>query len=331
MYLWNSKNSRGTANTYFEAFKRFLKYASSSATGKSVDTFEEAVSSFNLSLKDLQFEDFESYKGHLKQGGKSTSFIATEISALVCFLKFLKKRHHQPGIEILIENVRDLRPRITQKVPEAIEKFQVDTMIEAADNITEETLVSLLFFTGARIGEILNLRKEDIIYGEEQAYIKVLGKGDKERIIPLAEEAKRALEKYLGYLREKDELRRKYEGVDKKAGRSLFDMSYDTAWRMIKRVGERAKEEAGINKMHPHVLRHSFGCELLKRGANLRTIADLMGHVESQHHQEVYEGGGLLEGRCGESPEPGERVEGSIPFKSFTSKLVYIKQTAVFC
>ena len=115
--------------------------------------------------------------------------------------------------------MRDLRPRITQKVPEAIEKFQGDTMIESAQNITEETLVSLLFYTGARIGKILNLPKEDIIYGEDQAYIKVLGKGDKERIIPLAEEAKSALEKYLGYLREKEELRKKYEGIDKKVGR----------------------------------------------------------------------------------------------------------------
>ena len=147
VHLWNSKNSRGTATTYFEAFKRFLKYASSQAAGgKSFDTFKEAVSGFNLSLKDLQFEDFESYKGHLKQGGKSTSFIATEISALVCFLKFLKKRHHQKGIEILIENVRDLRPRITQKVPEAIEKFQVDTMIEVDPEHNRRRRSSLCFF-----------------------------------------------------------------------------------------------------------------------------------------------------------------------------------------
>jgi integrase/recombinase XerD len=281
-WLRSSMNSSGTAETYFEAFKRFVRFMANYMTGKEPETFDDALHSLTLPIRSIRIEDFESYKGYLKGRAKSTSFIATEISALVCFLKFLKKRYYQPGIEVLIENARELRPKVTQKVPDSLEKFQIDIFLEACENITERVLVGLLFYTGARIKEILSLSEDDIIYREDQTEIKVLGKGDKERIIPLTKEAQVILEEYLVYLKEKDQFKKKYEGSDKSMRyRKLFTMSYDSAWRIIRSLGDRAKKDAGLQKsIHPHVLRHSFGCELLKRGASIRTIAELMGHAD---------------------------------------------------
>lgn len=245
--------SKGTADSYSGTLQRFVAVVG------------------DKSFKELEFNDFLRYKSAMVRRKNSTSFIATDISALISYMQYLRKAHAYKGVDIL--DIKDLRPRITQAIPEAIEKWQQDELIEKAKEFSVEygMLTELLLFSGTRISETLGISRKQVTQGRigingiesDTLVIKVVGKGSKERMIPLVPSVAKSLDQYISYLDQKHP----------KGWQMLFDLAYKSVWRNLKAIGK----EAGVD-VHPHMLRHSFGTNLIDAGVDIRVIAELMGH-----------------------------------------------------
>ena len=248
---------------------------------KTTSKYEQIMRRFidisgDRAVHELKVEDFGKFKYHMVIGKKKSSTIATTMSVFCKYAAFLRDHHSVKDLDI--EEIRMMRPTVHQTSPEALERWEIEKLFEAASDIEDCALVHLLFYTGVRIDELLSLREANIREHEAQGeggasvttkWIEVIGKGAKPRKIPLSASAELTLVRYLRYM------------GDKHAGgfERLFPSSYSTYWRRLKKLGEKA----GV-KVSPHVLRHSFGCELLDRGEDLRRIADLMGHSDMLYH-----------------------------------------------
>lgn len=176
-------------------------------------------------------------------------------------------------------------PAVGRDIPEVLSLEEIDRMIAAIDRSKREAerdnaIIEVLYGCGLRVSELTGLKFSDIYWDEE--FIKVVGKGDKQRLAPISPIALRRLREYLPFR----------SSVDIKRGEEdyLFvtkrgkHMSRITVFHIIKELAEKA----GINKViSPHTFRHSFATHLLERGANLRAIQCMLGH-ESISTTEIY-------------------------------------------
>lgn len=261
-YLVGSK-AKGTVDLYLRVIHRFIKVIG------------------DKPLKEIDMFDIHAYKASTFKRGKegiSSSTLATELSALCFYLDFLNV-----AFKLNIVNMKDayrIRPKVVQTIPEAIEYRDVVSMLKEADDREDRLIILILFYTGVRINELLQLKtdcvKETDIYIDDEVkrikIIKVIGKGGKEREIPLLDEVANELEEYIKYVKEQDYFKKKYKKEEVYEVK-LFKKSYKTIWRRIKAVGDKIDIY-----VHPHMLRHSFATQLRKRGEQLDTIKDLLGH-----------------------------------------------------
>jgi integrase/recombinase XerD len=168
-------------------------------------------------------------------------------------------------------------PKRERRLPKFLSTDEVETLIESANDAPkysrrDRAILELLYGCGLRVSELLALRKEDLFMKED--FIRVKGKGSKERIIPLGSEAKKALIKYLS--EERPLLDRKNSSFLflAKSGNKLSRMGL---WKRFRQYILKS----GIRKeFSPHTLRHSFATHLLERGASLRTVQLLLGHSD---------------------------------------------------
>jgi len=260
-YLIESYKGSRTIQLYRSSLRRFVSFIG------------------NKEVEAISFEDFEAYRRHLLERGRKKSYIYTEFSALLNYLEFLKRKLSVEAVDIL--DIKDLRPRkLDRNLPNPLEAWEVDILKEEAVDIEDKMMITLLFHTGLRISELLSLTKENIRKTQVQqdgrtirkTYLKIKGKGGKEREIPLSLKISEMLDKYLYYLSIKNP-----KGVEK-----LFQRGYKAAWARLKELGKKAD----IN-VHPHQLRHSFATELLSNEVDIRTVAELMGH-ESLNTTMIY-------------------------------------------
>jgi len=184
----------------------------------------------------------------------------------------LKKEHIKKNPMDSIDS-----PKIGKYLPEVLTIEEVERLLEFTphDNFTfrNRTILELLYSTGLRISELINLKLENIDL--ESSYIKVMGKGSKERIVPLNDFATEYLAKYVHEIRP--------QMIKKNDSDFLFlnnhgkGLTRQAVFKMIKKRGE----EALINKeISPHTLRHSFATHLLQNGADIRFIQELLGHSD---------------------------------------------------
>ncbi|MEJ2307525.1 MAG: tyrosine-type recombinase/integrase [candidate division WOR-3 bacterium] len=164
-----------------------------------------------------------------------------------------------------------------KRLPEFLSADEVTKLIESVNgdfkySIRDKAILELLYGCGLRVSELLNLKKEDLFLKED--FIRVKGKGSKERIIPLGDKAKKALIKYINEER---------PILDKKNSTYLFltrrgnKLSRMGMWKRFRNY----LAKSGIRKKcTPHTLRHSFATHLLERGATLRTVQLLLGHSD---------------------------------------------------
>ncbi|MBN2681402.1 MAG: tyrosine-type recombinase/integrase [Bacteroidales bacterium] len=206
----------------------------------------------------------------LKQGNTPRS-VNRKISTLKTFYKFLLRE------EILAKNPmeRVLSPKTGKKLPEFIEESTINTLLDSHDfgetyiGVRDRTVIELFYATGIRLAELNNLSIVDVdLYNN---YIKVLGKRNKERIIPFHIELRNTLKKYL-------ELRNREFGTEEKRlfltekGKPVYD-------KLIYRIVHKyLKHVTTLDKKSPHVLRHTFATHMLNKGADLNAIKELLGH-----------------------------------------------------
>ncbi len=184
-------------------------------------------------------------------------------------------------IEKDIAGLLDL-PRATRQLPDTLDVAQVEALLDAPDGdqsegIRDRALLELLYACGLRISEALGLDLEDISLVEGS--VRVIGKGDRERRLPVGDVAIAALERYLdevrpGYLAKLERpLKRGGPLFVSRRGHRLARMS---AWRVIRRAALRGGIRGHVT---PHTLRHSFATHMLEGGADLRVVQELLGHA----------------------------------------------------
>ena len=171
-------------------------------------------------------------------------------------------------------------PRQSQRLPDTLDQQEVESLLEATEGeglmaLRDRALLELLYAAGLRVSEAVGLDREDRYVG---GFVRVIGKGDKERLVPVGDVAQAAIEAYLGA---RDQGRDALDPAQLAAeplftsvrGRRLDRM---TAWRILRGAATRA----GLSgRVTPHTLRHSFATHLLEGGADLRVVQELLGHA----------------------------------------------------
>lgn len=210
-----------------------------------------------------------------KNDNISANSICRSLSAIRMFHRFLvRERFSKEDPTNLVDT-----PKIWKKVPDVLSSAEVVAIISAAKGkglqpLRDRAILELFYATGMRVSELVNLNVGSV--NLEVGYVRCVGKGSKERIIPVGRNAREAIVKYCEKIRPKL-VRDKFEThlFLSRLGKKL---SRQSIWKLIKRYALKA----GINpdKIMPHVLRHTFATHLLEHGADLRSVQEMLGHSD---------------------------------------------------
>jgi integrase/recombinase XerD len=219
-------------------------------------------------------EDLERWIADQRAAGLAATTIARRVAAVRSFFRhllLLGARADNPAADLAL-------PRRTRRVPRTLSVAEVERLIAAAAGTTpralrDAALVELLYGAGLRVGEAVALERAGIDL--EHRLVRVTGKGEKERIVPVGRQAAEALRRYLARGRPHLERRHRPELFLNAQGGPL---SRAGAFLILRRLAARAGLEP--ERVHPHLLRHSFATHLLEGGADLRSVQELLGHAD---------------------------------------------------
>ena len=212
-----------------------------------------------------------------KERGLQTSSVARHLSTIRMLFRFLQASHrieHDPAR--LLET-----PTRWKKLPDVLSPQKMKKLIEAANADAgrlwqrDRALVELMYAGGMRASEVAGIAPED--FKEQLAVVLITGKGNKERLVPIGEPAKLAVQDYIESLR--PALMRFEDGRDQgklllsNTGRPLERVAI---WQIVRRLAKKAE----LGDVHPHTLRHSFATHMLAGGADLRVVQELLGHSD---------------------------------------------------
>jgi len=237
------------------------------------------------SIKYIDHSIMRKYIVYLKKCDYSVRSICRKISTVRSFFKFLS-REDMVDIDPTINLIT---PKIVKKLPSFLYLEEINKLIETPPGhtilgIRDKAILELLYGTGMRVGELVNLSIHDIDLYEKT--VRVFGKGSKERILPLGNPSIRAVQEYLT----SRDIFRKNISLDKNDQNALLLNRFGgrLSARSIRRLIIKYMKIAGFNKkISPHVLRHSFATHLLGGGADLRSVQELLGH-ESLSTTQIY-------------------------------------------
>jgi integrase/recombinase XerD len=219
-------------------------------------------------------EELETYLAELRAAGLSSATIARRVAALRSFFRhqmLLGARTDNPAAEL------DL-PRRQSRLPRTLSPAEAERLIEAAAGTTprahrDRALVELLYGAGLRVGEAVGLTKTDVDL--ENRIVHAIGKGNKERIVPIGRPAVEAVRRYLSRGRPFLDVRHRPELFLNARGGALTRAG---AFLILRRLAAKAGLDA--ERVHPHLLRHSFATHLLEGGADLRSVQEMLGHAD---------------------------------------------------
>jgi len=263
---------------YIDRFILYLK-TERTASENTTDAYKRDVSQFLLfiarSPESVMESDIENYISSMSKSGLSPASITRKISSLRVFFHFLQAE----GIVKDDPTETVDAPKTERKLPDILEPFEIEKIIKTVDlstpfGLRDRACLELLYGCGLRISELLSLRLEDVFLDE--MFVRVLGKGKKERLIPLGEKARRALMDYLKNGRVYFFKKNKKTPLIflSKSGKKLSRMGF---WKRLKSY----LQIAGIGKrVTPHTFRHSFATHLLEGGADLRAVQIMLGHSD---------------------------------------------------
>jgi len=267
-------------NSLKELIEEFLRYllVDKGYSNNTIESYKRDLIKFleynkNKSMNDISNKDLKEYIKFLNEENLNEKSISRNISCLKSFYKFLvidKKIKDNPSEILFI-------PKIKKSLPNILTEDEVIKLLDI--NLTDKfsyrnkAMLELMYGTGLRVSELVNLKLQDIDLIEE--VIRVFGKGSKERIIPLGEFASLALKEYVNKYR--SNMLKKYNNEYLFLNNHGNKMTRQGFFKIIKGIAE----EKGISKpLSPHTLRHSFASHMLKYGADLRTIQELLGHSD---------------------------------------------------
>jgi integrase/recombinase XerD len=240
------------------------------------------MNSPSLTLNSVELNNLQEYVLWLSEFGITARTQARNISAIKTFFKFLmytKTLDQNPSS--LLES-----PKLGMKLPIVLSVVEIDSIVSAIDLSKPEghrnkAIIETLYGCGLRVSELINLKLTDIF--AQEGFIRVSGKGDKERLVPIGRTALREIEQYLNKTRNNQTIDKKSENIVfiNRRGKMLTRV-------MIFTIVKALAVQAGIKKnISPHTFRHSFATHLVEGGADLRAVQEMLGH-ESILTTEIY-------------------------------------------
>jgi len=228
----------------------------------------------SLAVEDLTRRDLEAFVRGRMASGLAPRSVARMVACVRGFYRFValeEKRDVSPADDLQA-------PRAWAALPKFLDLEEVDKLLAVPDTATprglrDKAMIELLYATGMRVSELVAVRPNDLHL--EEGYLTCVGKGDKERIVPLGQEAGAWVRRYQQDAR--SALARPgspWLFVNARDGGPLSRVGF---WKVLKEYGIKAGIRADLS---PHVLRHSFATHLLERGADLRSIQMMLGHAD---------------------------------------------------
>lgn len=227
------------------------------------------------SLRKVERVHILNHLRHLKENTKTSRTVARHISSIRSFHQFLIRERvvdNDPTVHLEM-------PQMDKKLPNVLSIEEVDALIQAPDTkkangIRDQAMLELLYGSGMRVSECINLNIDDI--NLTMGFVRCFGKGGKERIIPLGKSALSACKVYLdGPRQELVKVETKTDALFiNQRGKRLTRQGF---WKLLKQHAQKA----GIQKeLTPHTLRHSFATHLIENGADLRAVQEMLGHAD---------------------------------------------------
>jgi integrase/recombinase XerD len=252
--------------------ERGLSDNTSRAYSVDMKKFYAFIESKGLELSAVRRDLISDYLWSEREQGRGSSTVARNLVAIKVFFRFLTREGHirEDPTEAMDS------PKLWKRLPEVLSAAEVERLLEAAgaddpQSIRDRAILELLYASGLRISELDNLKILDV--NLQVGFLKCSGKGGKERIVPLGSKAAGAIERYLKSSRPKY-LKGNSDYLF--LNRSGNKISRQSCWKIIKKYASLS----GLKKLiSPHTLRHSFATHLLERGADLRSVQEMLGHA----------------------------------------------------
>ena len=260
---------------YIQKFMTYLE-VEKNASSHTITNYRIDLKEFSGSIKDKPLEDITHvdirlFLARMKEKNFSKRTVARKMACLRSFFRFLCREGY-----IKSSPASGLKtPKLDRKLPLFLDVNEVTRLIESPDvsdvyGLRDRAILETFYSSGIRVSELVGLNKENIDF--IGGVLKVYGKGKKERLAPIGDRALRAIRNYLEKLGAADIKEKKAVFINK-SGRRMSD-------RAVRRVVEKYIHKTSLREgISPHSLRHSFATHLLDRGADLRSVQELLGHA----------------------------------------------------
>ncbi len=260
-FLLYLASERGLADNSLHAYRRDLECVESFLTGR------------EKTLSNASADDLRAYLQDQTRRGQSNRTVARRLAAIRSLLRWQISEGRD--VTPILQQLE--RPKPERPLPKVLSRAQVNQLIAGPDSKSpmfwrDVAIIELLYASGLRASELCDLKLRDV--NLQVGCVRVLGKGMKERIVPLGQAATEAIQRYLAECRPKLEHRPSDRMFLSRTGKSLHRVAL---WMLIEKYGRRS----GLLKhVSPHVLRHCFATHLLGGGADLRVVQELLGHSD---------------------------------------------------
>ena len=252
---------RGLSSNTIVSYRKDLEFYIDFLTRRHIDN-----------LSKITKNDITNFMLAQKDKGISTNSVVRRLAAIRMFHRFLARE------KILKNDPSDLidSPKLWKKIPDTLSLNEVNALLAQPDvrnkqGLRDKAILETLYATGMRVSEAVNLKVDSV--NLDIGFLRCIGKGNKERIIPLGTKAISSIKKYLEASR--PHLLKKKESEFLFLNRFGKKISRQSLWKLVKKYANQAR----IKKpMRPHILRHSFATHLLERGADLRSVQEMLGH-----------------------------------------------------
>ncbi|WP_040402143.1 site-specific tyrosine recombinase XerD [Alkalibacillus haloalkaliphilus] len=225
------------------------------------------------SISDVERQHVRGLLNQMKEQGKSSASISRMISTLRSFHQFIV-REHQISID---PTLHIERPKKERHLPKVLSNEEVERLLEVSGEkpieLRNKAMFETLYATGLRISELLSLKIDDLHL--LMGFVRIVGKGGKERIVPLGKPAQDAIQAYVDYGR--DPLLKKQKNDALFLNHRGNTMTRQGFWKVLK---AHARNQGIFKEITPHMLRHSFATHLLENGADLRAVQEMLGHAD---------------------------------------------------
>ena len=267
-------NNRPIFNALLADFISYIR-SEKGLSRNSVEAYKRDIDKFLRSLKvddihQVTSEDITFFCRYLHEKKYATATISRNLIALKVFFRFLYRE------KIIEKNICNLieSPHIWQLIPEVLSISEIDLLLAQPDVQTfsgarDKAIIEVLYASGLRVSELVNLSIQDV----NDHYVRVVGKGNKERIVPIGKKAIFAVDHYLLTFRDHYPFIEKDPLFISTRGKKI---TREAVWKIIKDYAKRASIAKNVS---PHTLRHSFATHLLDHGADLRVIQEMLGHA----------------------------------------------------